>query len=216
MRDVWGDFNGRMCNTFLINLNELSKKETAECEGRIKGLVTDPKLTINNKGLNQYDIRYFHRFIITTNNSEPINTSKDDRRNLIIRSSDEKCGDRDYFNRLYTILDDVNVIKTCYEYFKAIEGMDKFNKLDIPVTEYQNNLKELSTSPIEQWLEAFTLENYDKEQIELTGKEACVLFNGWCKENGINYSVDTQKLKKHFNIGCLLVKPQEEEVDDGI
>ena len=26
-RDIWGDFNGRMANTFLINLNELSKKK---------------------------------------------------------------------------------------------------------------------------------------------------------------------------------------------
>ncbi len=66
------------------------KKETVECEGKIKGLITDPKLTINNKGVNQYDIMSFHRFLITTNNSEPINTSHDDRRNLIIRSSDEK------------------------------------------------------------------------------------------------------------------------------
>jgi hypothetical protein len=30
-RDVWGDFNGRMADTFLVNLNELSKKEMAEC-----------------------------------------------------------------------------------------------------------------------------------------------------------------------------------------
>ena len=49
-RDIWGDFNGRMASTFLVNLNELSKKETIESEGRIKALITDPKLTINNKG----------------------------------------------------------------------------------------------------------------------------------------------------------------------
>ena len=51
-RDIWGDFNGRMASTFLVNLNELSKKETCESEGRIKALITDPRLTINNKGVN--------------------------------------------------------------------------------------------------------------------------------------------------------------------
>ena len=193
-RDVWGDFNGRMCNTFLINLNELSKKETIECEGRIKGLITDSKLTINNKGINQYDINSYHRFIATTNGSEPINTSKDDRRNLIIRSSDEKCGDKDYFNKLHQILEDVNVIKTCYEYFMSIEDMDKFNKLEIPQTNYQNNLKELSVSPIEQWLEAFTLENYDKEEVEMLGTETCNVFKDWCKNNGVEYNIDAKKL----------------------
>jgi hypothetical protein len=60
---VWGDFNGPMCNTFLVNFNELSKRETMECEGRIKSLITDPKQTINNNGVNQYDIQSIHRFI---------------------------------------------------------------------------------------------------------------------------------------------------------
>lgn len=192
-RDVWGDFNGRMCNTFLINLNELSKKETVECEGKIKGLITDPKLTINNKGVNQYDIMSFHRFLITTNNSEPINTSHDDRRNLIIRSSDEKCNDKEYFKQLHSILEDVNVVKTCYEYFKSIPDMDKFNTLPIPQTNHQTNLKKLSENPIEQWLEAFTLENFEKDEVELLGTEACKLFKSWCSQNEMKYEIDAKK-----------------------
>jgi hypothetical protein len=193
-RDVWGDFNGRMCNTFLINLNELSRKETMECEGRIKGLITDPKLTINNKGVNQYEIDSFHRFISTTNNQEPIKTTQDDRRNWIVRSSDEKCGDKEYFNYLHSILEDINVIKTCYEYFKSIPDMDKFNLLPLPKTDYHNNLKKLSENPVEMWLEAFTLKNFDKEEVELLGSEACKLFKEWCSENEMKYDIDSKKL----------------------
>jgi hypothetical protein len=36
-RDVWGDFNGSMCQSFLVNLNELSKHDTTDSEGKIKG-----------------------------------------------------------------------------------------------------------------------------------------------------------------------------------
>ena len=193
-RDVWGDFNGRMCNTFLINLNELSKKETTECEGKIKGLITDPKLTINNKGVNQYDIISYHRFIATTNNQEPIKTTQDDRRNWVVRSSDEKCGDKEYFNYLHNILEDENVVKTCYEYFKSIPDMDKFNLLPLPKTDYHNNLKKLSDNPIEMWLESFTLKNFDKEEVELIGSETCKLFKEWCQENDIKYEIDSKKL----------------------
>jgi phage/plasmid-associated DNA primase len=193
-RDVWGDFNGKMTNSFLVNLDELSKKETMECEGQIKGLITNPRLTINNKGVNQFEIVSYHRFINTTNSREPINTSKDDRRNLIIESSDEKCGDKEYFNNLYDLLNDVNVIKTCYEYFKAIPDMNKFNLIPIPKTEYQNNLKELSVSPIEQWLNDFTLTNFDKNEVELLGTEALDLFKLWCKNNGFEYNIDAKKL----------------------
>jgi hypothetical protein len=83
---IWGEFNGLLMDSFLINLNELSKKDTIEAEGIIKGLITDSTITINKKGVNQITIKSYHRFIITTNKDEPINTSKDDRRNLIIRS----------------------------------------------------------------------------------------------------------------------------------
>jgi phage/plasmid-associated DNA primase len=195
-RDVWGDFNGMMCNCFLVNLNELSKKDTIEAEGKIKGLITDNTLAINQKGVPQYKIKSYHRFITTTNKEEPIKSTNGDRRNLIIRSSDEKKGDYSYFETMHKFLEDIDVIRTCYDYFKGIEGMDKFKDIPIPQTEYQTNLKELSKSPIEQWLESFTREhmNDDKECIELLGIEIYELFKIWCGENGIKYEIDTRKL----------------------
>jgi phage/plasmid-associated DNA primase len=195
-RDVWGEFNGMMGNCFLVNLNELSKKDTMEAEGKIKGLITDASLTINPKGFTQYKITSYHRFIATTNKEEPVNTTDGDRRNLIIRSSDEKKGDYIYFETMHTFLEDIAVIRTCYDYFKGIDGMDKFKDIPIPLTEYHTNLKELSKSPIEQWLESFTREhmNDDKECIELLGSEIYELFKNWCGENGIKYEINAVKL----------------------
>lgn len=233
-RDVWGDFNGRMANTFLVNLNELSKKETLESEGKIKGLITDTKLTINNKGINKYDVKSFHRFLGFTNGEEPMNTTKDDRRKVIARCSDELIGDKDYFKKFYEYLEDVNVIKTCFEYFKSIPDMANFNKLELPKTEYQEQLKEYSVSPIENWLKQFTYDNQQKETVELKGEEILKNFNEWKLENEIEYNCNSMKLmvrlarlkipgiekhktnsynktvfdiklmKKHFGIGCLL------------
>jgi hypothetical protein len=99
-RDVWGDFNGMMAMSYLVNLNELNKKDTLDNIEQIKGLITDASLTINNKGVNQFKIISYHRFIITTNNENPIDTKEDDRRNVIIRSSDEKIGNKAYFNEI--------------------------------------------------------------------------------------------------------------------
>ena len=188
-RDIWGDFNGRMANTFLINLNELSKKETIESEGKIKALITDPKITINNKGVSQYDINSYHRFIITTNKEEPINTSSDDRRKFIFRSSDELCGNKEYFNKMYELLDDVNVIKTCYEHFKAIKEIEKFNNIQIPVSNYQQQLQKLSVSPIENWLETFTIANENKLEVEELSKDLFSSFLKWCSKNISDYKI---------------------------
>jgi len=195
-RDVWGDFNGMMASCFLVNLNELSKKDTIEADGKIKGLITDNTLSINQKGLPQYKIKSYHRFITTTNNEDPIKTTHGDRRNLIIRSSDEKKGDFAYFSKLHSYFEDINVIRTCYDYFKCVKGVDKFGEIPIPKTEHQLNMKELSTSPVEQWLKSFTAENIenDKASIELYGSEIYELFTSWCSKNGVKYEINCLKL----------------------
>lgn len=198
-RDVWGDFNGRMANSFLVNLNELSKKDTLESEGRIKALITDPKLTINNKGVNQYEMDSYHRFLVTTNNFDPIKSSKDDRRKLIIRCSDEKKGDMEYFKKLHGMLQDVNVIKTCYEYFKSIEGVQNFKDIPMPQTEFDLGIKEVNMNPIEHWLKAFTMENFEEEgKIEMHGCEALNKFRDWCIDTNIVYEINAIKFGKQL------------------
>jgi len=189
-RDVWGDFNGRMANTFLVNLDELSRKETLECEGKIKGLITNPKMTINEKGVKQYGIISYHRFIGTTNNEDPIKTEKDDRRNWVIRASDELIGNVEYFNKINEYINDVNVIKTCYEYFKSIPDMINFNKIPMPVTEYQADMKEQNVSPIENWLKSFVLDNFYETEVTKRGIDLYNLFNDWCSNCGIQYNVN--------------------------
>ena len=188
-RDVWGQFNSQMSNAFLVNLNELSKKDTYEAEGRIKGLITDKELVINNKGVAAYSVESYHRFIITTNNYEPVETSQDDRRNFIIRSSDEKCGNKEYFNTLYELLEDTNVVKSCYEYFKSLET-NSFSKLEIPRTEHHKQLIEINTNPVELFLEYLTRTTPDTDlkdnALLLTTEQLYKSYLGFCESNGIS------------------------------
>lgn len=191
---IWGQFNGEMENAFLVNLDELSKKDTIEAEGKIKGLITEPTMMINKKGVKAYPITSYHRFIITTNGEEPINTSKDDRRKLIIRASDELCKNKEYFNTANDYLDDDNVIKTCYEYFKGLSDIADFNKLSIPVTEYHQELKDESRCPIERWVEDLAVNNSTEEMIEMDSVELLNHFRGWCAEHHEKYSINALKL----------------------
>jgi hypothetical protein len=192
LRDVWGNFNGRMSNKFLVNLNEMSKKDTLECQGKIKGLITDGKLTINNKGMNQYEIQSYHRFIVTTNNEDPITTKSDDRRNLVIRTSDELKGNSEYFKKFYKMMDDVNVVKTFYEYLKNIPYMDNFGELPIPQTEHQNEMKEMNMDIEERWLRDM-VQNNDKDFV-MSNPESLKRFMDFCNDNGIEYKTNAIKL----------------------
>ena len=92
--------------------------------------------------------------------------------------------------QLNKYLDDVNVIKTCYEYFKSIEGLDAFGKIPIPSTEYQDDLKELSVSPIERFIECYIMQNRaSKNPYIVTSADLFSKFNEWIGKNKIEYNV---------------------------
>ncbi len=194
-RDIWGDFNSPMKDCFLVHLEELSKKDLIDSINEVKALITNPTLTINQKGISQYSINSYHRFIATTNSEDPMPTKKGDRRNFIIRCSDEKKGDFQYFNDLYALLEDENVIKTCYEYFMNVDIIG-FKAEKFPETEYQNELKEMNENPIDGWLKSMVYENFYKtDDIELLGIDIFNRFEYWKKQNGMEkYEMTCVKL----------------------
>jgi hypothetical protein len=128
---------------------------------------------------------------------------------LIVRSSDELIGNKDYFKEMYNMLDDPNVIKTCYEYFKAIPDLENFHKHEIPRGEYQRNLQDMTTCPIEQWLEEFTLDNINETEIEISSKEVLKQFRQFCTEHEIKYEVTSLKL------GLMLTNKKIDGVEKG-
>lgn len=232
-RDVWGHFNPKMANSFFVHLSELSKKQTQDSENKIKALVTDPALEINQKGKDTISTTSFHRFVVASNDDEPMNTHKGDRRKLLISSSNELKGNIEYFNELSKCINDVNYIKSFYEYLKAIPNMDKFNMIPIPMTEYQKLLCELAITPIESFIKDMVSE-CEEEEIVITSKDLFDKFKTYLHESKTNYEVNIIKfgvrltnlklngietikgkmsyskkfnitiLKKHFGIGCLL------------
>ena len=138
-----------MIHAFIVNLDKISKKETMEAEGKLNSLVTEPTVPIDMKGKNKFAVESHHRFIYTANSEEPFNSKRDDRRNLIIRCSDEKKCDYVYFDELFGILENTDAVKSFSGYLKSILDMNKFNNIPIPKTEYHQDLQELSRTPIE-------------------------------------------------------------------
>jgi hypothetical protein len=100
---------------------------------------------------------------------------------------------------MYEFLADVNVIKTCYEYFKTLPGADNFNAIAIPHTEYHEEMSELSVSPIESWLHDYTMEYYNPNTnelgntVKLQSSKCFELFNDWKEKTHIAYEVNSLK-----------------------
>jgi hypothetical protein len=179
---IFGDFNGQMANAFLVCMNEMEKKEIKDAEGYLKTLVTDPTILINKKGVESFKIRSFHRFVIFSNKDDPVMTSEDDRRNLIIRSSDElicKTKNRDYWKRMRQIINDPNAIKSIYNYLMSIPDLDSFHLDALPKTEYQQDLV-IKNEPIQlqfiKWLITNDQFKHNNEVVPLKAQEIMTQF----------------------------------------
>jgi hypothetical protein len=199
-RDVWGSFNGSMSRAFLVNLNELSKKETMDSMGQIKGLVTDATISINEKGVPQYQLSSYHRFIITTNNQDPMDTKIDDRRFWIVRCSDELIGNIKYFETLNAHLDNPVAVKSIYDYFKNLEGfgegfsVENFNRNPKPTTEYQKTIQEANLPHIISWLIHLATTNPEKDELFMLGKISHQLYTAWGESIGVDFKMNAIKL----------------------
>ena len=150
-RDVWGNFNPLMASSLLVVLSECDKRNAYGSENKIKALITDPEMTINDKGVKPFTIISFHRFITPTNHFDPAKLEEEERRNMIIKMSDEKKKDWDYFNSFAATWDDDNACLSLYSYLMK-RDISKWNRMDIPHTEYHKELVEFNSSPLDQFL----------------------------------------------------------------
>jgi len=214
---VWGNFNNLMNDAYLVFFDELSKSMTIKANEVLKNLITDTSITINNKGISSYKINSYHKYGGMTNKSDGgIMTTKGDRRKFMVRCSDELIGNEEYFNDFYSKIKDINIMRTFYDYLKAMEGV-KENMALPPCTEYQEILKELSINPIQSWLQYHALDMTDKISFspdewiangteysknenddfiwKAKSKSLIDSFNKWKSSNGFdNYDINSVKM----------------------
>ena len=183
-RDVYGSFNSSMSAKSLINLDEMEKKQAIDADGKIKNLITESTITINKKMMPQYIERSFHHFIITTNNLETIKITSDDRRNVLIESSNELIGNKEYFTKMWNLLEDDNVIKTMYEYFKSIDTPKVFLNVDRPMTNLKRDMMETCKSRYEIWLSNYCINKTGL--IEENGTQCYENFKTFCDRNNMS------------------------------
>ena len=188
-KEVWGEFNSLMLNAYLVCLDEISKKEMTGCEGKIKGLITEPTIRINDKGKSRFEVPSYHKFIAISNpdayGNEPMNTTQDDRRRFFVQCSDELIGNTDYFDRFYAMLSCEDSMKSVYEYFNTLANARSVLKLKLPTSDYNQQLKEMATPPLKLFLADYVRANSNKT--EASTADLYVALKDWTQRTGIRY-----------------------------
>jgi len=172
------------------------------------------------KGKDPLKITSYHNFIAPTNNNDPVPTTGDDRRLMIVRASDELIGNTKYFDKFYGFINDKNAMKTLFEYYRTVHIPENFNKLKPPTTKHHQELKTMNRHVIEQWLEAFIVEEvrllypgvdnldefiesdeFEESQDEKGYSSAHLYddFKEWRQSNGINYEVSAPQFNMRIH-----------------
>ena len=201
-RDCWGSFNSAMTNAYMVVLSETDKRNAFGAEGKIKALITDYPMWINPKGKDQFEINSYHRIIQLTNNADPTKTSQGDRRNWILRCSDELKGNDQYFIDLTAALARPNALRSLYWYFKTFD-ISGWNFRKVPRTIYHDTIIENTRNPILIFMESFTLNHTNSETCVMSGRDLLTEFKAWRDSTGY-------KFDDNMNEGVLLKKIKTE------
>ena len=186
--NVFGKFNSAMDNKILVDLEELGFMSSAGYENKFKSIITEPTIEIQYKGQEPFTVNSFHRFIATSNDDIPIKTTTNDRRKLIIESSNELIGNVDYFNKLNDLIIDKDLQATFYNYLINRPSVDTFFKVgskNKPITEIQQELQIYFKDHIELFTTYIInkLYEYDNECFNIQGSKLYSYYTKYCETN---------------------------------
>ena len=129
-KTFFGTFNGCTRNKILGVCNEVGA-DIYNCMDRLKDLITSSDTTSENKNKDRIIVENYINIIMTTNNTNPLNISIDDRRIVWFECNNEFIGNEKYFNDLAEILEDDKNISAFYHYLK--------NEVKITISNFQKN-----------------------------------------------------------------------------
>jgi hypothetical protein len=140
-KSVFSSFNGMMMRNIMVKFEEATYGNGKTYEETLKYFITTPTLDIQKKGKDQFNVKNYSRFIFTTNNDIPVIVSDDERRYCLIQTSDEKRGDRAFWNETYAIMKQEG-FNEALMYFLLNRDISNFEARNYPKTLYGESVKQ--------------------------------------------------------------------------
>lgn len=135
--------NTAIQNKRLVVINEMAstKDEFRSNFDKIKGYITDPRVSIEPKGINMYMIDNIGNYLIFSNHENSIIIDPSDRRYAVFPMATTHMNDAKYFQRLNDLCYNQDVADEFYTYLMDFK---KVSLVEIPDTELRRNIINLS------------------------------------------------------------------------
>jgi len=143
--DVFHTFNSGTERCIMIKFEEADFKTNKSNQSKLKSIITSETETYRKKGHDTIELNDYRNFFMTTNADLPFVIEPTDRRFVLLKASNEKCRDTDYFNRIYPLLEDQ---RSAYHRFLLNRDITQFNpRRDRPITQAYNDAQQMTAIP---------------------------------------------------------------------
>lgn len=204
---VVGQFNSRIGGKLLVTVDEVSSLSGSEYHkafDKLKNYITDENIMIEGKGLDAISMENNLRFLFTSNNELPIKVERNCRRYAVSQCSDEKIGDREYFDNMVKVLHTQTAGDHIFSYLLQRDITIDLRK--IPSTKLRDELIDFSKPKPVQFIEQIKAGEFIPEWREGDLYQGMVkvqplydCFHEWCTLNGIRRDGTKQMFCKTIN-----------------
>ena len=154
-KDIWGDNNAKMKDASFVRLVESNKKQFKDNIGKLRNKLTDNPIRVRELYCKAANVKNYSRFFGDSNDLDAYPDEHGERRLFIIKCSEERIGDAEYFAKLIDVIGDENAIRAFYEFLRDRKIKKMYLGKDIPVGEFQKKLKDHNRSDQEHFVKWF-------------------------------------------------------------
>lgn len=148
--------NSVLSNKIFIAADELPsvEKQFHKLFDDLKGIITEPFVSIEPKGLEPYSIDNLCNFIFMTNNKNSIKIEKSDRRYVVYSINESKVGDFAYWDYMYKDVFTEDMANSFFKYLINIPDDDEkiVDLRKIPNTKLRDEMKNMSMTNMEMFI----------------------------------------------------------------
>ncbi|SFL29019.1 hypothetical protein SAMN05216302_105411 [Nitrosomonas aestuarii] len=146
---VTGNFNASLECAFIVFMDEALFAGDRRATDQLKSLVTEPVIYINEKHQPARQTSSFHRFFAATNADHFKNTERDDRRDFVLRVSEARKHDHEYWRALNNEIENGGIEGVVYDLLAM--DLSEFNVREKPNTRELLNQKLKSLNSTGRW-----------------------------------------------------------------
>jgi hypothetical protein len=146
-----GRFNGHLKQIVVLGIEEGFWAGDKQAEGALKNLITEPRITIEQKRVDAFEIDNYTRLIFTSNNDWVVPAAVDERRFMVLEVVNERAKDPDYFGPLFRQMFEQDGLEAML-FELSIRDFSRSDLRNPPETDALKKQRALSLTGLKRWL----------------------------------------------------------------